>query len=59
MKTIYESKTQRNCKCILMIVTLDESKEDIQNFCNRYINGHPLPFDIKVTTEADLEWKPS
>ena len=55
MKTIYESKTQRNCKCILMIVTLDESKEDIQNFCNRYINGHPLPFDIKVNTEADLK----
>ena len=55
MKAIYESKTQRNCKCILMIVTLDESKEDIQNFCNRYINGHPLPFDIKVNTEADLK----
>ena len=55
MKTIYESKTQRNCKCILMIVTLDENKEDIQNFCNRYINGHSLPFDIKVNTEGDLK----
>lgn len=55
MKAIYESKTQRNCKCILMIVTLDENKEDIQNFCNRYINGHSLPFDIKVNTEGDLK----
>lgn len=55
MKAIYESKTQRNCKCILMIITLDENKEDIQNFCNRYINGHSLPFDIKVNTEGDLK----
>lgn len=55
MKNIYESKSQRNCECILMIVTLEETKEDIQNFCNRYINGHPVSFDIKINTERDLK----
>lgn len=55
MKTIYESKSQRDCKCTLMIVTLEETKEDIQNFCNGYINEHSLSFDIRVNTEEDLK----
>ena len=55
MKTAYENISQRGCKCILMIVTLEENKEDMQTYCNRYISDHPVIFDIRVNTEEDLK----
>lgn len=55
MKTTYENISQRGCKCILMIVTLEENKENMQACCNRYINDHPVSFDIRVNTEEDLK----
>lgn len=31
MRAAYESQSQRNCKCILMIVTVDEMKVTMEN----------------------------
>jgi len=55
MKTTYETMSQRNCKCILMIVTLVEMKAEIQSYCDQYINSRSVSFDIQVNTEDDLK----
>lgn len=55
MKTDYKNISHRDCKCILMIITIEECKEDMQVYCNKYLNNHPLSFDIFVKTEEDLK----
>lgn len=55
MKKTYETMSQRNCKCILMIVTLEEKKTRIQAYFDRHINKHSVSFDIRINTEDELK----
>lgn len=54
MRTSYESQSQRNCKSILMIVTVDGMKEELKERCNRYISRNSVSTDIQIYTENDL-----
>lgn len=54
MRTSYESQSHRNCKSILMIVTVDGMKEELKERCNRYISSNSVSTDIQIYTENDL-----
>ncbi len=54
MRTSYESQFKRNCKCILMIVTVDQIKESIKEQFDRYALKTPVSADIQIYTEKDL-----
>lgn len=55
MKEIYEKMTDRCCKPILLIITLKQYKEYVQNYCNKYMNNHSITCDIYIKTEDDLK----
>lgn len=54
MRTSYESQSQRNCKSILMIVTVDGMKEELEDRCDRYTSRNSVSTDIQIYTENDL-----
>ncbi len=51
----YESNSNRKCKCVLMIVTIDEIKEKLKEFCDLYASKYSAPIDIKIYKESDLK----
>ena len=55
MRISYESQTQRNCKSILMIVTVDGMKEEFKEYCDRYVRRNSVFIDIQIYTENDLK----
>lgn len=54
MRASYESQSQRNCKAILMIVTVDGMKEKIKECYDQYSIRHSISTDIQIYTENDL-----
>lgn len=55
MKAAYETQSQRNCKCILMIVTLDEMKDGFLERWDRYTRRNNTPIDIQIFAENELK----
>ena len=51
----YEQMSNRNGKCILMIVTLEDLKDEVLQFCKKFATNYPCPFDIQVYTENELK----
>lgn len=54
MISAYLTANDRSCKGILMIITTEETKTNLQSFCDRYISNHPVSFDIRIALEKDL-----
>ena len=55
MKDSYESQSHRNCKSIIMIVTVDEMKESLQERLEHYTHRNSVSSDIRIYTEKDLK----
>lgn len=55
MRASYESQSERNCKSILMIVTVDGMKEELKEYCERYASRNSVSTDIRIYTENDLK----
>lgn len=53
-RIFYQSQSQRNCKVVLMIVTVDEMKEKLEECCDQYVSRNSVSADIQIYTEDDL-----